>query len=486
MPLEIDGQKVSDVSALWGNLENGFPQTDLRATAKSILYQMEEGPKTWEFPSRQKLAETLRAAIAPKMRKNYYFQLEGENYNPGKVIHKSKVPTESIGWSQGEFFKWLGDPRHPRCRDENLSSRSIAGFVNLVGQTMSRSSAWQVTKILEEIQDTFVGVLKRRAEQEYIMQSMVKAALYEAALIADEYKVGISVRGTGLLSHMGIESGDPTKAQEFKNKSSKETDLFLCDELKWRDLGSVVHYDPRVEWTSEKAESAAKIEKIPLFSKKPTEADWQRKKWYIETWRIRDLERTVGHRIRLPSGAHDPYWGKIREQFFKRAKEYLAEDRDYRPGGHFAVHCELVGPFIRLRARPGVNMVSDHDLFGFTTGSFGNLTLDTTTLLRTVQIALQKSNTFQAQHGGIWNWQPKGSFHKEIKRTVMEKHTADHQEPLIYVRPGFRTYAAYYVPDDEKLKSVWDCSYNAWLDTTHSGRLVFATPTRTTVVPFVS
>ena len=87
--------------------------------------------------------------------------------------------------------------------------------------------------------------LRRRAEQEYLMMNMEKGAMWDAAQVADEFKVGIAVRGTGLLAHMGIESGDPTKAQEFKNKTSKEIDLILCEEMEWSQLGAVVHYDPR-------------------------------------------------------------------------------------------------------------------------------------------------------------------------------------------------------------------------------------------------
>ena len=88
------------------------------------------------------------------------------------------------------------------------------------------------------------------------MMNMVKGAMWDAAEVADEFKLGIAVRGTGLLAHMGIESGDPTKAQEFKNKTSKEVDLILCEEMDWSQLGAVVHYDPRVEWSS----AAAKLQ----------------------------------------------------------------------------------------------------------------------------------------------------------------------------------------------------------------------------------
>jgi hypothetical protein len=85
----------------------------------------------------------------------------------------------------------------------------------------------------------------RNAEQEYLMQGMVKGAMYEAAQIAQKHGIGIAVRLTGVLAHQGIESGDPTKAQEFKNKTSKELDLSLCGELGFKDVGAVVHYNPR-------------------------------------------------------------------------------------------------------------------------------------------------------------------------------------------------------------------------------------------------
>ena len=52
--------------------------------------------------------------------------------------------------------------------------------------------------------------------------NMVKGAMWDAAQVADEFEVGIAVRGTGLLAHMGIESGDPTKAQESRTRPPRK------------------------------------------------------------------------------------------------------------------------------------------------------------------------------------------------------------------------------------------------------------------------
>ena len=152
--------------------------------------------------------------------------------------------------------------------------------------------------------------LRRRAEQEYLMMNMVKGAMWDTAQVADEFKVGIAVRGTGLLAHMGIESGDPTKAQEFKNKTSKEIDLVLCEEMESSQLGAVVHYDPRVEWSSRVAETNSEQGRSPMFAAAATKADWEKKKL-----KIPDRLRKLGSRLKAPSDAatggrlHEPFQG---------------------------------------------------------------------------------------------------------------------------------------------------------------------------------
>ncbi len=489
MALFIGGLKANADDAC-AQVESLFEPKILWPTARYVIQALVSLIAVRKFSSYEHLARRLKSVLKPGSlsiplgaRKNYYHHLRGENYNVHSVIFKSTVPTSSIGWTKTDFFNNLGDERNPKA-DEKLTSRQIVENIMMLGQEMKTAKGPTDAVALEKHQKIWVDTLKRRAEQEYLLQNMVKGALYEAAEIANRFKVGISVRGTGLLAHMGIESGNPTKAQEFKNKTSKEVDLLLCDELTWQNIGAVVHYDPRVEWTSWKAVPAARTGTCPLIPTEPTHMEWVRKKWYIKTFRIRELDRMYGSRVKLPSGDDDPYWDKIKGVFFSRAKEYLAEDRDYRPGGHYAVHCKLVGPYIRVEGRPNTNMVGDHDLFGFTLGDFGQLKHDSWGNLRLVQIALQEANTFQGQHGGIWNWKPREEFHQSIKIKIMGGHSPPDGEPLVYVLPGFKVCAAFYIPGDEILKSVWDCEGVEWLLSTHSGKLYFETPTNTAVVPF--
>ena len=309
--------------------------------------------------------------------------------------------------------------------------------------------------------------LKRRAEQEYLLQNMVKGAMYEAAEIANRYQVGIAVRGTGLLAHMGIESGDPTKPQEFKSKTSKEEDLWLCNELEWRDLGAVVHYDPRVGWTSQEAESHARNNKKLVFDNQPTDEEWLQKWRYIQEIREPKLRRLVA-RIKQP-----PDEEALCKQFFERAKEYISYDYDYRHGD-FAPYTTIHGPFIRLKVRPDVNIVGDHDLFAFTfpANDYGRLASVDIPEVTKVQIALQKANTFQAQHDSIMDWNPQKNSNLDIKDRIMKAHSPNSNSPLVYIQPGNIITAAYYIPLEKKLSSVWDNSlWTEWLKTTHSGEL---------------
>jgi hypothetical protein len=62
-----------------------------------------------------------------------------------------------------------------------------------------------------------------------------------------------------------------------------------------------------------------------------------------------------------------------------------------------------VGPYIRLKARPGVNMVGDHDLFAFTQPGpmdYGKFIADTNQQVAQAQRALQN----------IWYWKPGTDF----------------------------------------------------------------------------
>ncbi len=364
-----------------------------------------------------------------KTRSNYFHNLPGEDKNVDRVIYKTAVPKSSIGYEAHDFFNKLGEHRND------------------------------------------VGSRARNAEQEYLLQGMPKGAMHEAAAISNQSGVGIAVRPTGVLAHMGIESGDPTKAQEFKNKTSKELDLFLCDELEWQQIGTVVHYDPRVGWSSKgttsKLSSWLKHRKPPV---KPTEQDWINKQRHIINVRMPQLlKANLKQRLRFwPSNEQD--WGKLKGLFEDRVKEYQEQDYEYRHG-HYKAHATVSGIYLQTRKRKGVNMVGDHDLFGFTRGGDGRLVHDSESGFEDVQKALQRSPTFQAQHGGIWNWVPGTTNNQDIRRKIMGGHSAPNGDPLLYIQPGFIVTAVFYVPGEEILKSVWDCpDARGWLNQTFSGR----------------
>ena len=318
------------------------------------------------------------------------------------------------------------------------------------------------------------------------MQGMPKKAMLAAAQIANRRGLGIAVRPTSLLAHMGIESGKPVKAQEFKNKTSKEIDLWLCDELQWGDVGTVVHYDPRLGWSSKAAASAVDDGKSRLPKGTPTTEQWHEKLEYILTVRHPQLKAQLGASIGdMPSIAD------LEAAFFSRADEYLAEDHAYRQG-ELAQHTLLDGPRIRLKARPDEDMVGDLDLFVFTReidrhdedgqitkGSMIEWDMEDHDVRKT-QIALQSSHAFQAQHGPIWYWDPShnddktvAKFNSRIKNTIMAAHSPGSSDPLIYIQPGNRVSAAFYDPASKELRSVWDGpSSTGWLAKTHSGALL--------------
>lgn len=364
-----------------------------------------------------------------------------------EVVYQSAVPPDSIGFSESEFFRRLGHP----------------------------------SKIIDSEE--------QQREQVYLLQNMHKAGLWEATKIALKFNIGIAVRGTGLLAHMGIESGNPTKSVEFKNKTSKPVDLLLCPELEWKDLGSVVHYDPRVGWSSEKGRadgekygkpasthtslvssdtgtSAPGVHAHPVVLTPPAADDWRRKRTEIEM-RIPSLEAmpqakaTSGPlKMSLPKTESD--WSKLKSKFDQRLREYIAEDHNYRPGGHYAKHVHLAGIHIRAAQRPDATMVGDHDLFGFTDPATHNFLEVSHTL--EAQAALQKSSGFQAQHGGIWNWKPVETKNIAIKDVIMGAHGPGKDEPLVYFNPLFKdesgtrpvSVAFYTKGTPDRVQSVWE------------------------------
>lgn len=350
-------------------------------------------------------------------RPNAFYMREGENLNPHFVIHKTNVSEMSAGFQDLQFFRNLGDPKHA------------------------------------------IGSLQRNAEQEYLLQNMAKGPMLAASQIAARHGLGIAVRGTGLTAHMGIEAGLPTKAQEFKNKTSKEIDLWLCNELQWGDVGAVVHFDPRVGWSSEGARKHAMSHETPFFPDQPTEQDWQHKLAWIRETRGPAL-MSLGRGLRMP-GIEE-----LKEAFFSRAKEYCEEDTAYRHG-EFQEHTHLEGPCIRLKARSDQNMVGDHDLFAFVETD-GTIASDDR--IARMQEELQASHEFQAQHGAVLYWQPQEKFHQEIKDKIMNAHSPQKGAPLVVLWPNGSVGAAYFDNDANKVVSAWDLAEDRWLKQTTSGQ----------------
>src|ERR1019366_753640 len=201
----------------------------------------------------------------------------------------------------------------------------------------------------------------------------------------------------------GIESGDPTKAQEFKNKTSKEVDLILCEEMEWSQLGAVVHYDPRVEWNSREAEMQSNLGRSPMFFAAAVKADWEKKKL-----KIPERLRKLGPRIKAPADSvlEAAFMSRSKEDmggitenasaFIGPLKGVIGEDHEYRKG-HYAPYTKLVGPYVRLKLRSNVNMVGDHDLFAFTKpggNEYGAFMPDTDARVVQAQKVLQNKPTF--------------------------------------------------------------------------------------------
>jgi hypothetical protein len=466
MTVTVSGQKISSRNLLgkarlvtfteaWKRIEPRLPGPR-RSSAMITLLSYKEADKQFDFGSWDELIADLVEASSPRSggslaRKNKFFEEGGENNNVATVIYKSDVPQSSNGWNNADFFEKLGHARNARVEDEGISSGML--------QRAARAS--------EREADLARQGLRRRAEQEYLMQNMAKGPMFEAAQIATRKGQGIAVRGTGLLAHMGIESGAPTKSQEFKNKTSKEIDLWLCDELNPKDLGAVVHFDPRVGWSSREASRQSRFCAHIRSKAKGSESDW-RKKWeHIQQRRRQQLPAT----IKLPPE------DAVKKAFFSRLNEYLEEDYEYR-WGHYAPYTELVGPCIRLKLRPDENMYGDHDLFVFTKGDgYGHIIQDETQITST-QVALQEANAFQAQHGGIWYWEPGTDFNRNIRRVIMGAHSPPDGEPLVYIMPNDEVTAAFYIPGNDtadRLSSVWDCpDATKWLKSTHSGELLLS------------
>jgi hypothetical protein len=410
-----------------GSSSGGAPQVGAIQYMKNILttacHGVQQGPAA--------AVHQGSGANDGRRRENAFYMQGGENNNPFPVIYNPNVPTSSAGYADRTFFETLGNPM------------------------------------------LWLDTLERQAEQEYILQGMPKGALYEAASIADRYKIGIAVRPTGVLAHPGIESGNPTKAQEFKNKTSKEVDLWLCDEMTYFDVGAVVHYDPRVGWSSgDSSWSPAPKRKEPDDPAWDQwfEQEWAKKQAHILLTRAPQIDNR--HQVKKPG---DPTWteadwAKLKALFKSRMIEYAEEDEEYRDGGDYFPHVVLKGPFIHLKLRPDDHMYGDHDLFGFTNADNHVLEHDSTSKNgMAAQKALQDADTFQAQHGGIWNWNAPAGFQSDIKNKIMSAHSPPDGEPLIYILPGGIVIVAWYISPD-KIVPVWERGYStSWLKSTPSG-----------------
>jgi hypothetical protein len=364
-------------------------------------------------------------------RANFYFNRLGENLNKGHVIFRPQVSQTSAGLQHAEFFAGIGDPRHTN------------------------------------------GSAQKNAEQEYLLQNMAKGPMYAASQIAVRHGLGIAVRGTGLTAHMGIEAGAPTKAQEFKNKTSKDIDLWLCDELQWGNIGAVVHFDPRVGWSSESAAKHALSHETPMLPDEPTEHDWQQKLEWIFKTRAPAL-------MSMRSGLKMPGIEDLKEAFFSRAREYREEDTAYRHG-EFQEHTTLAGPYIRLTVRPDENMVGDHDLFAFVEPDG---TIASAGRVDAIQKELQESHEFQAQHGAIQYWEPNEDFHKQIRDKIVNAHSPQKGSPLVVLWPNGTVVAAYFNEKEGKLASPWDLTVGKqWLKQTWSGKKLLESQAQAAELP---
>ena len=407
-------------------------------------------------------------------------QATGMRYNafkdkgtPTPVIYQSSVPNNSIGWSEQQFFNHVGVP----------SEQDLEEALNAAD-----GSPEKIKQILNEF------IMRQRAAQEYLLQGMPKGAMFQALMIAMHNGRFIAVRPTGVAAHPGIESGSPTKAQEFKNKTSKEMDIWLCNEIGFNDLGAVVHYDPRVGWSSSDADwepfpkkpdepkdtsdlaAMQQYEQDLAAWNKAVEDAWLEKRAYIENVRKNQLAGDLDkHRVKFPES--DAEWAALRKWFVSRLTEYSEEDPEYRPGGHYAEQVHLSGPFIHLAARPDDHMYGDHDLFGFgmmNGDGTGTFVLDTDTAGQDMQSILQAATTFQAQHGGIWNWQTDTAFNQNIKNVIMGAHSPPNGEPLIVMTPSGTVEPMFYIAPD-RLESAWKHpEATKWLESCYSGTPLLA------------
>jgi hypothetical protein len=187
------------------------------------------------------------------------------------------------------------------------------------------------------------------------------------------------------------------------------------------------------------------------------EQDWALKEQHILNKRVPQLMPLIEKgKIPTPNSC----WPKVQKLFAQRVVEYLNEDADYRPGGHYYDYVTLVGVHIRVKQRPDAMMVGDHDLFGFTDPERDTFLCCSLASVAAAQADLQRSNGFQAQHGGIWNWNPPEAKNVAIKDVIMGAHGPGKGEPLVYINPKHASRpvsAAFYIKGKpDCVKSIWD------------------------------
>jgi len=414
---------------------------------------------------------------------------EGMRYNtfrhegtPEPVIYQSKVPMTSPGWASvnHDFFNQLGTLPQTvidawQKRLEVILKRIAEIRQKLAQGHLDAQLAKELQAELERLQ-FWAGLeitTAQKIAQEYLLAGMPKGAMLDAIAIATKYGRFIAVRPTGVAAHMGIESGAPTKAQEFKNKTSKPMDAILCNEIGFEDIGSVVHYDPRVGWSSD----VKMWEYFPAKPPKPTASSTYREREIYNDWlkqldqewakKRAEIEKTMAVLGSTPEGQHqldkmgyprnEADWNKLKSWFESRLVEFTEEDPQYLQGGHYANAVHLNGPFIELKQRPGEHMYGDHDLFGFgtiDTNQNYQFVHDSDFQGLAMQHDLQHANVFQAQHGGIWNWNPDSDFNQNIKNVIMGAHSPPNGEPLLVFSPDGSVQPMFYIAPD-KLESAW-------------------------------
>ncbi|APJ02670.1 hypothetical protein [Silvanigrella aquatica] len=285
--------------------------------------------------------------------------------------------------------------------------------------------------------------LQKYAEQEYILQNMVKGAIQESFIIAKKNNTSIVTRPTSLVAFMNNEAGHPTKPQEIKNKTSKIEDHILHPKITRHDIGAVVHYKPFPQ-------NVRTLNEFRRYS----ELLWN------------TVYQTVKHKILTN---HQTNLVKVKHQFESRSQEYFEENPHYKKGGKFSHTVIIDEPFLYLRSAPGIKIYGDHDLFCFADSS-GKIPLPMQNDF--ILLELRYSKRFQAQHGPIYYWKPSSSFERGIKSTIMSCHdVVQGKDPLIVTTPQC-VQLCFYNSQKNSLESVWEHlrTNTTWLSSTYSGK----------------